>query len=275
MEQNLIVKDKIIIRRLIYQSRNYDGFTKMITAIKLRARSILGEDYEYSVSDEIALLKPIKNKFSRDIEKTMGYWPIWEKWLSRVKGVGPYIASNMIIAYYYRLIPYCIHCGKNYHKNDNSFEFTCDHCGKKSKGNGNLNHRIERRQFDTVSKWWKFLGRSPEEDGKLPRKKKGEKLGYNPKLKAVGYQFIESINKFNEDHPYKAYMLNRKLKRQRTHPDSGKRHIYNMAGNEAFKLFASHFWHVARTLEGQPTTGPYIQAICGHTNIISPFYWEP
>ena len=111
-------------------------------------------------------------------------------------------------------------------------------------------------------------------DGAMPKRKKGVQVNWSTPGRTIGFHIGDQFNRQKEDHPYKAFLIGRKKKHEKNHPDWSKGHIHNAAKNETVKLFLAHFWHVARTIEGLSVSEPYSGAIMGHTNIIKPFYWE-
>jgi len=169
--------------------------------------------------------------------------------------------------YYFKSIAICKKCGTDLE------EFKCPACQTVSKRGGVLKFRIEDRDFANISKWWKFLGLHTV-DGIKPKMAKGVQCDWSPKGRTICWQFGQQINRQIDSHPYKAYLLERKKKRLKTHPDTTPKHRQSMAEHETSKLFTSHFWQVARTLDGKEVTAPYISVIGNHTGIIPPYYFE-
>lgn len=275
-----------IAKELNYELSNYEGVKKQIVQIKNRAQSYgIDPDNESLLNGEkdkegklrFQGLEQIKDKQSRKIMKLVKDWPIWEEWLAEVPGIGPYIAGKLIRLYYFRFVPTCQKCGSDLDK-----DFTCIDCGEKAKGMGNLEYRIELREFPTISSWWHFMGRHIDGNGKMPKRKAGCKpqddsdMRWSSDGRRLGYDIKEAFNKFKNGHRYKEYAEKRKGYRRNTHPDSTDGHRHNMAWNEAVKLFLSHFWQVARTLDGLPLTEPWSVAHGGHDpkSIIPPYYWN-
>lgn len=259
-----------VIQNLKRLCRDYDGMTKLLTSMKNRLQAVNPEAIaEHQL--EINGLEKIKDGSVRRIAKELELWPVYTEWLSKVKGVGPYIAGNLILLYYYRFLPICKKCGtKAATQNGDSMKHWCPKCEKALQGEGISAYAIEEKDFPNISKWWSYMGRG---EG-VPKRKKGEKANWSKRGRVVGYQFGDQINRRNGDDPYKAFFLARKKKREDI-PDLSKGHRHNMARNETIKLFLAHFWIVARTLDSKPVTEPYSGTILGHTGIIEPFYFEP
>ena len=268
--------DDSVIMNLNYLCRTYDGITELIKQTKQRLGA-MNPDADPDMQEDVQLMKSLKGRFSRRIEKELEFWPVWTEWLKHVPGVGGFIAGNLIILYYYKHVAICDKCSgdleKKPVKNSDKNTFVCSECGKKAKGVGILSHRISEKDFPNVSKWWAYMGRAIK-DGKMIKRQKGEASNYSPRGRLLGFHFYEQVNRQKPDHLYKKFFLERRAKRLKTHPDISKGHNMAMAGNETAKLFLSHFWHVARSLEGKSTEGPYVQEVMQHTGIIAPYYWN-
>jgi hypothetical protein len=263
------MKEREFIDMLRVELKTYDDVTE---TIRKRKQRIIHTNAEADpCQDDVVLaLQKIKSKSARTITKLLEEWPIWQEWLAQVPGVGPFVAGNLIMLYYYRHVPVC-KCGARVEKKESTFY--CPVCKKSIRGDGVVAYDVERRNFSTVSAWWAYMGRHTV-DGKMPKRTKGQVSNWSSLGRMIGYQFGDQVNRQPERNPYKAFMLARKAKRERTHPEASKGHRHNMAKNETIKLFLSHFWHVARTLEGLDTRGPYAQQVLQHDGIIAPYYWE-
>lgn len=269
---------------LNYAIKNYVGLTKMIVQMTNRAYAYgidpLGEEIIHGKIDKTGKqklqgLEQLKGVASRRIGKILEDFPIWTDWLVNVPGIGPAIGGQLVALYYFKSVPICQKCGADLE------EFTCPICKVKAEGQGVLKYRIELRNFPTISSWRHFMGRHIV-DGKMPKRRKmGTDDDENPNNwsnvgRKIGYDIKEAFNKFKSDHKYKAFAEKRKQYRLGTHPDATKGHRHNMAWNEAVKLFLSHFWQVARTLEGLPLTDPWCVKFGGHdaSSIIPPYYFN-
>mgnify|MGYP001171411257 CR=1 FL=1 len=260
---------------LNYLVKQYDGITRLIAQTKQRLLSLPGDrvaDYDdllKGVNAE-AGLETVKRRISRDIKNELKLWPVWSEWLSRVPGIGPGIAGKLIVLYYYKFTPICKDCGGILEKSDGTL--VCSECEHQAK-DGVLSYQVVRRDFPTISKWWAFMGRHTI-DGVMPRRKAGVISNWSSPGRALGFHIGDQFNRQKSEHPYKAFLIDRKRKHEGKHPDWSKGHRHNAAKNEAVKLFLSHFWVVARELDGLPVSDPYSGVIMGHTNIIRPFYWD-
>lgn len=269
------------IKNLNYLLRTYDGQTELIKQTLQRISS-LNVNANPDQQDEVKIMKSLKGKLTRQIEAELEMFPVYTEWISKIKGIGPFIAGNVIMLYYYKFVPVCPDCGGEVEKKEKkaSIEdpekkipggYICTKCQKNLKGEGLLKYKVAEKDFPTISKWWKYMGREIK-DGKLTKKTKGTVINWSPKGRVIGFMFADQINRRKpEDSEYKKFLLERKEKRIITHPEASNGHRHNMAKHETIKLFLSHFWTVARALDGKPVSEPYAGVILGHTNIIKPY----
>lgn len=286
-----------LAKEIQFAVRTYDGITKLVVATKQRLVAMNpGKD-----SDELYKhchilngvqkqdgtaksqgLEQVKDRITRDIRKLVQDFPLWYQYLENVPGIGPAIGAKLILLWYFRFVPVCSKCGGNLEKRENGdgdMGFECIHCHSRAKGDGVLNHRVEKRDFPTISAWWHYMGRHNDPTtGKMPKFKKGVKGEDRDTWSAIGrklgFDIRESFNKGNPK--YKAYAEKRKKYRLGTHPTASKGFRHNMAWNETVKLFLSHFWQVARTIDGLPLTETWAVKHGGHDreSIIEPYYFN-
>jgi hypothetical protein len=150
---------------------------------------------------------------------------------------------------------------------------------------------IDIEKADTISSLWKYAGFGVE-DGKAPKRVKGEKLSYNSQLRSLcwrlGTSLLRARGKFYRKYlAYKEQYESRfENQAYRIVPASalpkkaGKRyepegvisegHIHNMALRKTLKLFLSCLWITWREAEGLPVTEPYAIDKLGHDSFISP-----
>jgi len=260
--------------------KDYEELTKVIAQKKQRLASYYGIDeakdqakFDVMIKGERGMegLETQKGRASRDIEKALDLFDIWRIWLKEIPGIGPALAGSLVLLYYSKNVPVCQKCGGDLEKIEGGMQ--CKECGAKAKADGVLQYREEKRDFPNISKWWAFMGRHTV-DGVMPKRKAGTVSNWSTKGRTLGFHIGDQFNRQKDDHPYKAFMLERKKKHAKNHPDWSKGHIHNAAKNEAVKLFLAHFWTVAREIDGLEVTEPYAGCIMGHTGIIRPFYWD-
>lgn len=141
-------------------------------------------------------------------------------------------------------------------------------------------------RFANVSKLWKYAGQDVK-DGSAPRRKKGEKITWDPFLRMTIYKITDSFVKQNpEKCIYRKEYDKKKEYYRELHPepiDTGKKnkkgqpiynytdmHIHNMAKRKAGKLFLEHLWVRWRELEGLSITRPWVIEYGGHGGYIEP-----
>jgi hypothetical protein len=265
------------VANLNYLVRTYQRVTDVIAATKNALQSLPGDhpvkyDGILHREDKEEGLESIKGKIARMLEKELDNHEVWKQWLADVPGIGPAIAGELIMLYYYKYIPVCKDCMTPLEKREGAY--WCPTCEKSVKGDGNLNYLLSDKDFPNISKWWAYMGRDIQ-DGAMRRRKTGTVLNWSPRGRRLGFIIGESFNKQQPDHLYKAVLLAEKAKYEKSQPDISKGWRHNKAKNNTVKLFLAHFWEVARTLDGKPVTEPYAMTIMGHTGYIKPFYWEP
>ncbi len=145
-------------------------------------------------------------------------------------------------------------------------------------------------KYDTVSALWKCCGLDVK-DGHAPKRKKGEKLTYNPNLKTLMWKIADSFIKqgFYKDKDgnkqptiYRKIYDNSKLRLREMHPEpvdthakTGQKqkytdmHIHLMAIRKMVKIFLQHYWIMTRTLSKLPVSKPYVQEKLKHKHIIT------
>ena len=219
-------------------------------------------------------LKNIEASIQKQIEEVLEEIPIWTEFMKHVRGVGPTLAGG-IIGYMYQ--PYSDKCdAAPTHK-------TCN-CGKS----------IER--FNNISKLHAYAGEHVV-NGKAPRRTRGEKANWNPKLRThqwkIGQSFIKSDesksfyrNLYTKEKIKAGFIktpngwdmpkeireqwiakgvghtnkIKEKLKKGEDvskELDAVKGHLDARCQRKVRKLFLGHVWAKWRTLEGLPVTDPY------------------
>jgi len=264
--------------------KDYDGLTNLIQKTKNRWSSQNPNiDYKfcdllYGTEDKKGQqktqgLEQIKGRQVRKLEKYLKNFPIYTDWLKNFDGIGPSIGAGLIRLYYFRFTPIC-KCGEELIKKDKTF--WCSRCNKSVKGDGMVDHKVELKDFPTISSWWHYMGRHNNGEGKMPKRQAGVQSDWSQTGRKLGFFIKESFNKQKSNHKYKMYAEKRKRYRENTHPEATKGHRHNMAWNETVKLFLSHFWQVAHEIEGLPMTERYDQKFLGHDpeHNIPPYYWN-
>lgn len=261
------------VRLLNYLVKTYDSLTGVMTKTQQRMATLNPESVERYASGKMKFnththLKDFtnhRNRVKTEIVRVLKNYSIYTEWLAHIKGIGPNIAANLILLYYYKFQPICKECG-----NELFFEKgkkKCDKCNAPLQ-KGLLHFTIKKKDFANISKWWSYMGQGVDENGRKAHRKEGEQCGYSTRGRQITWQISEQIVK--RDGKYRDFYDYRKEKREKTHPDASKGHRHNMAKHEAAKIFLAHFWLVARTLDGKPLTKPYKEK----WYLTKPFYFD-
>jgi hypothetical protein len=144
-----------------------------------------------------------------------------------------------------------------------------------------------------VSSLWRYAGLHVE-DGRAPRRKRGEKAGWNPRLRTHMWKITKQIlmardpfyygwyKEFKEREVEKCKKNGLRIVPASKLPTKGGKkyeppgvisqgHVENRARRKVAKLLLAHLWHVWREMEGLPTEPAY-PAKLGH-RIIPPPNW--
>ena len=114
------------------------------------------------------------------------------------------------------------------------------------------------------------MGRAPRE-GKLPKRKKGVQVKWSPRGRNIGYDFGQQVfRKHGGD--YRKFYEKALRDYKNKHPELRIGYLNTLAMNKTIKLFLSHFWQIARLLDGKPITAPYSEVHLGHVGILEPFH---
>lgn len=248
--------------------KSYNDIKKHSASAQIRLQ-VMNKGADYKHDFVIKNMESQKGKIIRQLKKYLDHWPLWSEWMEHIPGIGAYSAAELIILYYYRFMPVHPDCGTKLIKKENTY--WCETCEQSVKGEGILTYILEEKDFPTISKFWKYMGMHVE-NGEKVKRKKGVVSDWSAKgrtlMHLIGTSFVRKKSE------YRDFYLLRREKREKTHPDASNGHKDNMCRHETAKLFLSHLWTVARTLDGKPVSEPYAGTIMGHTNIIKPFYFE-
>lgn len=140
-------------------------------------------------------------------------------------------------------------------------------------------------KYDTVSKLWAHSGNSVI-DGVAPKRKKGENLSFNPRLRTLTWKLSDSLMKqnkgvykdiYNKEKErqlgitYDVGVLEEKYgepyKKEDTVISQG--HAHNRALRKMRKIFLDHYWCASRELNGLPMEKNYVEGVLNHAHIIT------
>jgi hypothetical protein len=212
----------------------------------------------------LASLKTLEDYIAKEIKKEVHEQAIWNYWLKSVKGVGEIFSAQLISLIYGQ-----VHTSECQVKRDAYYS-------KKDKGEEKRAQTYEcdcpvtgMERFPMVSSLWKYAGMHVV-DGKAPKRKKGEKITWNPRFRSVCYNIGKSFVMVGKGGPYRAYYDKVKAEDTEKHPDLRKGHLDARARRKTVKLFLSHLFAKWYEMEGLEAPAPYIHAIGGHSNYIPP-----
>jgi hypothetical protein len=207
-------------------------------------------------------------------------------WFSRVKGIGLENIGKIIGLVRVEPEDYlkCNECKGEVPANLYKPDDLCPTC--------KTGHLKEPPWADTISSLWMFAGLGVDKDGKAPKRKAGEKLGYNSQLRSmcwrVGSSLLKAKGKFYEYYLSQKDRLTIRLrnegikivpatqlpkvdgKKQEDAEHISEGHVHNMALRKMIKLFTACLWLEWRKGLNLPVTKPYAIDILKHNSFIDP-----
>ena len=259
-----------------YDKRFVDSKLEMLLDDLFYDKLISESEKKYltSIFDALKGVKQKEEVFKTLMSKYLEKEEIWHDWLSKIKGVGPVIAANMV-----KIFGYC----EYFDKPSSMIKYSGLHV-----------------VFDKPSSPLKY-GEYDVVDGRAARRIKGKKLKINPKAKVLQWRAVDSFIKQNTE-PYRHIYDERKAeylarnytpgvlyekygkyvkpgkegdtpKKAYKHEDTKLTlwHAERMARRIIGKLFFQHYWCIARQLKGFRTDLPFIlQKDPLHSHFIPP-----
>ena len=202
------------INGLNYLVKNYEGIVNRSVAAQNRLHSINpGCPIEHD--PVISGLKNLIANVNKALLKAVREWDIWNLWLDKVPGIGPWLAGELILLFYYRFSPICPKCSMDIVKDEEKKTYWCPKCEKSVKGEGNLTFRIDHKRFENISSWWHYVGRHIV-DGEMPKRKKGTVSDWSTKGRTVVFHIGEQFIKQGDGHLYRRIYDEQKAKYERT-----------------------------------------------------------
>ena len=125
---------------------------------------------------------------------------------------------------------------------------------------------VDIKKARHASSLWKYAGLAVGDDGRADRRKKGEKIQYNPFLKTVcwkiGQSFIKTKSKYRKIYDTSKVFYKKKFPKEVADTETKrtfytKAHIHNMAIRRTVKLFMAELWAEWREREGLPVSVPF------------------
>ena len=195
-------------------------------------------------------LKDYENSCKPLMDAYLTKEPIWVEFLEHIKGISTVLGANLL-----KWLGYC-------DQRDENGEDRCPH----------------------VSSLWRWCGLDVV-NGKAPKRKTGEKIHYNPKLRVLCWKIADSFVK-QRTHPYRDIYDKEKEVQNRREYDKGyllnkyggsyehddihitKGHAENRARRKMVKIFLERYWIKARTLKNLPISKPYVISKLGHKHYV-------
>lgn len=255
------------VRELRFLVESYYDLQKLRIETGNRLYQLLGkdklQDARYvGLTSTFKQLKQLEKGVSDHIKWQVKELPIWENWLKDVKGIG-HILTGGLFAWI---------CGQQH--TDECLKKREKYFAKKKKGAKKRKERFECKcpimgiaRFPYVSSLWKYCGLDVV-DGKAPRRAKGQKITWNPRMRTLCWKIGESFVKthgFYRDQ-YEEFREQEDTK----HPKLSKLHRFNRAKRKTVKLFLSHFFATWYRIEGLEAPKPYAIAVLEHKHEIKP-----
>jgi len=131
--------------------------------------------------------------------------------------------------------------------------------------------------FDRVSDLWSYCGLAPGS-----KREKGEKLGYSPDAKKLGWLVGDTMMKMGDRSayrreffdPYKSKQVKRmgmaeemtdeQLNQKNWTPPESQGHAHNRAIRYLAKKFLKHYWAISRDIKGLDVPDEHVIAFGGH-----------
>lgn len=250
----------------------------------LKAKGVNTDSLELYI---LGPLQELEKHSERQLKSSVNFHPLWGYWLKHIGGVGQKFTAQLIY-----LIKGKVHTEECQKKRDKYYSkkkpgetrakvFLCD-CPVKD---------IER--FHSVSALWKYAGLNTEryckdcdktvaeEDvfcphcdsanlwGRAPKRRRGQRITWNPKLKMVCYNIGKSFVRVRSSQ-YRAYYDEYKAFYNAKYPERSKGHRDAMARRKTVKLFLSHLFEMWYRLKGLTPPKPYVIEHGGRVHYIPP-----
>lgn len=255
------------IRELRFLVESYYDLQKLRIETGNRLYQLIGKDKLQDarfvgLTSTFKRLKELEKGVSSLIKSEVKTLPIWNMWLKDVKGIGHILTAGL-----YSWICGQKHTAKCIKKREKYF-------AKKAKGAKKRKTRFECKcpiiaigRFPYVSSLWKYCGLDVV-GGKAPKRTKGKKITWNPRMKTLCWKIGESFVKTRDF--YRTQYDNFRDAEDTKHPDLSKLHRYNRAKRKTVKLFLSHLFSNWYGLEGLEAPKPYGLAVLDHKHEIKP-----
>lgn len=237
--------------------------------------------------------KKAEGKYADMMKGFVGQEPVYNEFLSKIKGIGPVISANLIkefgdcrVSIYRKIIDpedkneSWILVAK---EGDENFKMAYVEATQ------NIDPKLYKiKGYYNVSKLWAHTGNNVLDNGKAPRIRRGEMASFSPKLRAMTWKISKWLVLQNKGFYRKLYdtekekQLNRvyepgylkekyggKSYKKETDIHLVQGHAHNRAMRKIRKIFLDHYWQASRELNGLSVKKNYVEGILHHTNIVT------
>jgi len=231
-------------------------------------------------------LKAIEEMIVEDLSKDLEGEPVWENFLSRVKGIGPALAAGLLARFdprkarhvsgYWRhaglhVITVCKRC-RRYFFEDKVME---------AKFREELRERITRvlqrrkrkakpteKEIEAKLKTQICDCEDPKPVKMAARRIRGLLVDYNPEVKTFVLGRVGRQIMFTKRKPGFYYEVHQKFRalEEAQHPKLGPLHIHRRALRKTMRVLVYHLWKFQREARGLPTDLPYVFAKMGESH---------
>lgn len=237
----------------------------------VRAKEKTSEDkaerhYGIGVPELLAAEKAIL----RRVDSATSTHPLRTKWLRRVRGIGPVLASGILANIERRFQRMArMKDGSERWVSDPSL-YPHEGAAKKARKELGIVEYLEQERhgiacFDNPAKLWTYCGLNVV-DGRAVRREKGKKLQCSTIMKVLAWKLGETFVRCGRS--YRQEYDRYKARFQAQHPEEvlvegtkrklyTKGHIHACSKRYVAKLFLAHTWQAWRELEGLPVVQPY------------------
>lgn len=229
-----------------------------------RFRQLLEDkDEEEEPDDFIVRLaqdaRSFEDKIEKEISDAIQGIPLFERYLSKVKGIGDIMGANIIA----RLAT------KREYKQSKKKRDKPHHYATVVDEDEDwwyVEAPSVMEVANTVSSLWKYSGYAPDQS-----REKGKQANWNPDVKKMIHKCSTSFIRANGRYAEIYRSEKENYHADPRHDDKSDGHIDNMARRKIKKLFLQHLWVTFREFRGLEKTQPYVQAHENHADIIPPF----
>lgn len=271
-----------VLRSLVETYYDYQS-QRISTASRIRnncERNQISDELieKYGVKDLLIKAESFEEDIKKLLKVEIEKHPLHRKYLSRIRGIGPILASGLIsyiadISRFEHVSNLWVYFGWGMNR-------WCNNCEEFTYVNVEFKNREGKK---TTAKRFKPQNKCPrchnETIPVLQKRHAGYMNNWNDKAKVLAWKCGQSFVKSGPKSGYYRLYKQFKDEEMRLHPTKqvvkGKTmynqgHLHNRAIRKVVKIFLSHLWETWRSMDGLEVTEPYAGKILGH-DMIKPF----